>query len=111
MIYDVIVDGQPRRLKVERCGSTYKCELDNEGCEVDMTFTGAESASLVIGGKSYRVRQERHAGSSLIWVGAARFAIEVNDPRSLRGKRLLRGASEGPVSLVAPMPGKVVRLL
>jgi len=111
MIYDVSIHGQPHRLKIERCETGYRCELDGDVCDVDATFIEAAFASLVIGGKSYRVRRERHAGLSFIWVGAERFAVEVSDPRSLRGKRLLRATSDGPVSLLAPMPGKVVRIL
>jgi biotin carboxyl carrier protein len=45
-----------------------------------------------------------------MWVGSRRFAAEVRDPRSLRGRA--RAADDhGPRKIVAPMPGKVVRLL
>jgi biotin carboxyl carrier protein len=45
-----------------------------------------------------------------IWVGSLRYAAEVRDPRSLRGRG--RTADEhGPKKLTAPMPGKVVRIL
>jgi biotin carboxyl carrier protein len=45
-----------------------------------------------------------------LWVGSKRFAVEVRDPRSLRG-RTRAGDEHGPRKIVAPMPGKVVRLL
>jgi len=35
----------------------------------------------------------------------------VRDPRSLRSRRQASGAAHGVAKLVAPMPGKVVRLL
>ncbi|MGB8989910.1 MAG: acetyl-CoA carboxylase biotin carboxyl carrier protein subunit [Candidatus Sulfotelmatobacter sp.] len=45
-----------------------------------------------------------------LWVGSTRFAAEVRDPRSLRG-RTRAADDQGPKKIVAPMPGKVVRLL
>jgi len=45
-----------------------------------------------------------------LWVGSRRYAVEVRDPRSLRG-RVRAGDEHGPKKIVAPMPGKVVRLL
>jgi len=45
-----------------------------------------------------------------LWVGSARFAAEVRDPRSLRGRSRIAD-ERGPRKLTAPMPGKVIRLL
>ena len=111
MIYDIQVDGQFYRLKLERSDSGYQCELNDQAYEIDAVFIDQNFLSLRIGAKSYRVRRERLAGNHFIWLGEQRLTVEVSDPRSLRGKRLLRGASDGPVSLVAPMPGKIVRVL
>ena len=46
-----------------------------------------------------------------LWVGSTRFAAEVRDPRSLRGRSRAAGDDHGPKKITAPMPGKVVRLL
>jgi biotin carboxyl carrier protein len=35
----------------------------------------------------------------------------VRDPRSLRSRKAAAGAGEGPQKIVAPMPGKIVRIL
>src|SRR5208283_425484 len=55
-------------------------------------------------------KSERVANDLHLWVGSTRFAVEVRDPRSLRG-RVRAGGDHGPRKIVAPMPGKVVRLL
>ena len=44
-------------------------------------------------------------------VGSARYSSEVQDPRSLRSRRAAGSGVEGPQKLLAPMPGKVVRIL
>ena len=59
---------------------------------------------------AYEIKLERVANDLHLWVGSARFAAEVRDPRSLRG-RSRSGDDHGPRKIVAPMPGKVVRLL
>ena len=43
--------------------------------------------------------------------GSARYAAELRDPRSLRSRKDGAGNEHGPKKLVAPMPGKVVRIL
>ena len=59
-----------------------------------------------------RMRSSRSGSRTtcIVWVGSARFAVEVRDPRSLRG-RTHAGDDHGPRKIVATMPGKVVRLL
>ena len=111
MIYDIQVDGTPYRLRLERSQNGYKCELNDKACEIDAAFIDQNFLSLRIGAKSYRIRREQLAGSNFLWLGEQRFTVEVSDPRSLRSKKLLRGTSDGPISLIAPMPGKIVRVL
>jgi biotin carboxyl carrier protein len=43
-------------------------------------------------------------------LGSARYAVDVQDPRSLRTRRAAAGADIGPQKLNAPMPGKIVRV-
>ena len=111
MIYDIQVDGRLQRLKLERSPNGYTCEFGGQEFEVDAAFIDMGFLSLTIDGKQYRVRREQLAGMHFVWVCERRFAVQVSDPRSLRGKRMQRGSADGPVSLVAPMPGKVVRVL
>jgi len=66
--------------------------------------------SLRIGNLAYEVKCERVAGDLHLWVGSARYSVQVRDPRSLRG-RSHAADDQGPRKLTAPMPGKVVRVL
>src|SRR6266700_1375618 len=110
MIYDVTIDGKIYRLELERADSGWLCRLDGSEIEVDAVLTRADVVSLRIGNEAYEVTRERVAGEMHLWVGSARFAAEVRDPRSLRGRT--RAADDhGPKKVTAPMPGKIVRLL
>ena len=69
--------------------------------------------SLLLGGKSYEVKQEIVGTETNVIVGHERFTASVRDPRSFRSRSRLRGADEQGVmrNMKAPMPGKVVRVL
>ena len=110
MMYDVAIDGKRYRLELNRVEGRWSCRLDGREIEVDAVLARPDVLSLRIGNKAYEVKCERVAHDLHLWVGSARFAAEVRDPRSLRGRS--RAADDrGPKKLTAPMPGRVVRIL
>jgi len=110
MTYDISIDGKNYRLDLNREDSRWSCRLDGNEVEVDAVLARPDLLSLRIGNKAYEVKCERVAGERHLWVGSARFAAEVRDPRSLRGR--VRAVDDyGPKKLTAPMPGKIVRVL
>jgi biotin carboxyl carrier protein len=110
MLYDVTIDGKNYRLDLNRADGRWFCRLDGQELEVDAVLTRKDVLSLRIGNMAYEIKSERVASDLHLWVGSTRFAAEVRDPRSLRG-RTRAGDDQGPKKIVAPMPGKVVRLL
>ena len=110
MIYDILVDGASHQIEVNREGNQLLCRVDGRVFEVDAALVRPEILSLRIGSRSYEARHERTINGTQVWVGTTPFAVEVRDPRSLRGRS---GAADdqGPKKLTAPMPGKVVRVL
>ena len=110
MTYDVSIDGKNYRIDLNRADGRWSCRLDGREVEVDAVLARADVLSLRIGNLAYEVKCERVAGDMHLWVGSARFAVEVRDPRSWRGRA--RAADDhGPKKLTAPMPGKIVRVL
>jgi biotin carboxyl carrier protein len=110
MTYDITIDGKSYRLELARADGRWTCRLDGSEIEVDAVLARPDVLSLRIGNKAYEVKCERVAGEQHLWVGSTRFAVEVRDPRSLRGRARAVDDS-GPKKLIAPMPGKVVRVL
>lgn len=111
MIYDVTIDGTGYRLELAREASGWKCRLNGREVALDAVLTRANVLSVVINGTAYEVKRELTPLDLHFWVGSARYAAEVRDPRSLRSRRQAAGAAHGIAKLLAPMPGKVVRLL
>lgn len=110
MIYDVTIDGNSYRLELNRVDGGWSCRLDGRDVEVDAVLARPDVVSLRVGNRVYEVKCEHAAGDLQLWVGSARFAAEVRDPRSLRGRTRTADHS-GAKNLAASMPGKVVRLL
>lgn len=111
MIYDVNIDGTDYRLELTREGAGWKCRLNGREVALDAVLTRANVLSVVIKGTAYEVKRELTPVDLHFWVGSARYAAQVRDPRSLRSRRQAGGAGDGVRKLVAPMPGKVVRVL
>ena len=110
MQYDVTIDGKNYRLELNHVSERWICRLNGKEMEVDAVVARPDVLSLRIGNLAYEIKSERVATDLHLWVGSRRFAVEVRDPRSLRG-RTRAGDERGPRKITAPMPGKVVRLL
>lgn len=107
MKVEVTVGGRSARLTVDAGRFRYEPEgstpLEREFSIVPLT---PASFSVLIGDRSY----EAIIGGGEVRVNGRAFAVEVIDPRSMRGQKRA-GAGAGPHSIAAMMPGKVVRLL
>jgi biotin carboxyl carrier protein len=111
LTYDILIDGTSHRLELNQAEGGWHCRLDGEEVHVDAVLARPNVISLIIDGVAYEVKRELTPTDTHIWVKSARFAAEVRDPRSLRSRRGKGTGTEGPQKLVAPMPGKIVRVL
>ena len=110
MLYDVTINGKNYRLDLTHAEGRWSCRLDGREVQVDGILARPDVLSLRIGNRAYEIKSERVGNDMNLWVGSTRFAAEVRDPRSLRG-RARAAADRGPKRVIALMPGKVVRLL
>ncbi|MBZ5567781.1 MAG: acetyl-CoA carboxylase biotin carboxyl carrier protein subunit [Acidobacteriia bacterium] len=111
MVYEISIDGKPHKLELEREGNRWTCHLDGETIRADAVLPKHDVVSIIIAGTHYEVKRERTATDVHYWVKNSRFAVEVRDPRSLRSRKAAAASGEGPQKLLAPMPGKVVRVI
>jgi biotin carboxyl carrier protein len=110
MLYDVTINGKNYRLELNRAEGRWLCRLNGRDVEVDAILIRPDLLSLRMGSLAYEIKLEPVASDLYVWVGSSRFATEVRDPRSLRG-RTRAGDDHGSKKITAPMPGKVVRIL
>ena len=110
MTYDVNIDGKNYRLELERVDGRWACRVDGRTVEIDAVLARRDVLSILIDGKAYEIKRERTAVDMHLWVGSVRYAAQLRDPRSLRS-RTAADDGKGPRKLLAPMPGKIVRVL
>lgn len=110
MILDVTVNGHDYRVQLEKQeDGTWSCQVNGDQIAVDSANTAAGILSLLVAGESYEVVAS--PAQQQIAFGGDRYSVEVRDPRSWRSRRARAGIESGPKKVVAPMPGKVVRVI
>lgn len=111
MIFEVSVEGRDYRVELQRgdAPGQWKCQLNGEQIVLDATTTAPGVLSLILGGTSYEVLES--AGQQQLAISGRRYAVEVRDPRAWKTRRARAGSGDGPKKIVAPMPGKVVRVI
>jgi biotin carboxyl carrier protein len=107
----VQIDGEDLPLKLERTAEGWKCLVDGREISFEAVLVRQDVLSLRIAGRVYEVKREATVTGTRLWVGPAPYAAEWRDPRSLRGRKRSAGEEESPRKLIAPMPGKVIRVL
>ncbi|MCU1249475.1 MAG: biotin/lipoyl attachment domain protein [Edaphobacter sp.] len=89
-----------------------ECLVDGRAMSVDVRLLEPGVMSLLITSSEGEGRQYRCVldGDGVV-IGGRRYGFEVEDPRSLQGRRGAGAGTDGPRPVKAPMPGRVVRLL
>jgi biotin carboxyl carrier protein len=111
MIYEVMIRDRTYRVDLVRAGVSWRCSLDGREFTVDAVPAQNGALSLLVEGKSYEARWQQLGEERRIVVGHEVFKVQVRDPRSLRSRRSRESGTQGVRKIIAPMPGKVVRIL
>ena len=95
----------------------HRARIDNHTAEADCEQIGPGVYSLLLDGKSYEAYVSKGLGDGsgrddtwVISIGRQQYPVELHDPRRWR-RRGSSLESEGPQEIVAPMPGKIVKIL
>ena len=97
--------------ELEKTAAGWDCLLDGQPVHIDAVIPRRDVLSLLVDGHAYEIKREQTATDLHMWVGSTRFAVELHDPRSLRSRKHAAGDEKGPRKIVAPMPGRIVRVL
>jgi biotin carboxyl carrier protein len=114
--YEVEVNGRVRRVSLQRTGGRFAVSVDGRTRLVDAASSGgnngARTLSLIIEpGASYDVGIAADASTGIlnVRVGGVACAVALNG-RKRRGRLDEGEKGLGPQRIVAPMPGKIVRV-
>jgi biotin carboxyl carrier protein len=87
--------------------------IDGRPVQFDAVDADQGAISLLLDGKSYTIDYEKRGEKTALLLGGVQqrtIPFTVGDERASSAPAA-RKASEGPISVIAPMPGKIVRVL
>lgn len=114
MKYEVLVDGVRCGVEITRAAeapSRIMATRDGRQFEADAVESAPGVYSILIDGQSFELHVEEAGGNLLVRSAGRRFAVEIVDSRSWRRRHGGGTLIEGRQQVVAPMPGKIVRVL
>jgi biotin carboxyl carrier protein len=99
-------------VELEKDVSSYTVSLDGKRVDADVILAAPNAVSVILDGAVFEV----HIAPSLdgtykLQTGPHEFQADVRDPRAWHGRKQGALAAEGRQQVIAPMPGRVIRLL
>jgi acetyl/propionyl-CoA carboxylase alpha subunit len=107
VILEAVVLGRTHVVEVEGGSGLYTVSVDGVVHEVRLAEATGGLALLQTGGRSHELGIERGRGRYRIVLPGDCLEVELAEPR--RGATKARSA-DGPARIVAPMPGRIVRV-
>ena len=108
------INGESCEVRIKVDGSRVSAEVDGRSYELKTRVSGPGVHLLMLGGRVYECRVEADAtrdAAAEIHIGSRAYSVTLIDPKRLRGGRSAGAQAGGTAQIVAPMPGKVVRVL
>lgn len=111
MKLNLTVNGAAQNIEILAPAPACHFRIDGGSEQIaDVALPAPGNYSILLGGRSYDVLVERAPRHLIVTLEGHHFEIEVLDPRRWSRNTAGRGG-EQIESLIAPMPGKVVRVL
>jgi acetyl/propionyl-CoA carboxylase alpha subunit len=117
MTFEIELNGRGRTVSIERAGhGQYRVTVDGVAAIVDAQRSGEFGVSLLFPDRSHegvsvQLAPGRTPGEMLAYLGGRNITVSVNGRRTGRGAADNAGAARGEQKVLAPMPGRVVRVL
>jgi biotin carboxyl carrier protein len=108
------IDGKSQEVQIKIDGARVLAQVDGRSYQIEARVSKQGFHLLMLGGRVYECRVAADAGRREIrevQIGSREFAVKLIDPKRLRGGQSAGAQADGAAQIVAPMPGKVVRVL
>jgi biotin carboxyl carrier protein len=101
-----------RVIELDGGASGWRVTLDGKPLAVDAVEISPDTISILLDGQCFEISVTQSPDGKLkLQTGSHEFTAEVIDPRAWSGRRHGTVEAQGRQQILAPMPGKVVRLL
>ena len=105
------IAGKKRHVELAEAGERPIWTIDGQRLEADAAAVSGGIYSILINGTSFEVRVERRGAELRAITRGREFTAVIQDEREWRRNRGGSVEAEGRQQVLAPMPGKVVRVL
>ena len=105
--------GEKKRVvELEQTPGGYRIGLDGQASDADAAMIAPGTVSVLIGGQAFEVHVTPTLDEKMkLQCGPHEFTAEIQDPRAWQGRRHGALEAEGRQQIIAPMPGKLIRVL
>jgi len=99
-------------VELKRTGDVSAVSLDGQTLDADAVQIAPNVVSVMLGGQFFELHISRSTdGTMKLRCGAHEYIADIIDPRAWRGRKHGAVEVEGRQQILAPMPGKVVRVI
>ena len=109
MLFDATTAGQTARVEVREAQGRYRVRVGDRALDLDLVMIGERDLSVLIDGISHDLTLEKTPEGFAVLLRGDRFDVELKE--AVKGAALGKVEHTGPVKLMAPMPGKIVKAL
>lgn len=111
MKYVALVDGQEVPVEIIKRDALYDVTVGEKSFTVNAGWPNHRGLSLLIEGKSYEVSLERAGNRVSVYFYDDTISFEFFEARKYKARELTkRSVPGGPLKVLAPMPGKIVKI-
>lgn len=105
------IGGRIRTVQINTEAARTEFSLDGQGVAADVQEVEPNVFSVLLGGEAFEIRVEPAARGARVHIDGREYLAEWDDPRQWRRGAAGGSGAEGRQNILAPMPGKVVRVL
>jgi biotin carboxyl carrier protein len=111
MKLEVRIGSLARQIEIQRTGPNQFAIGGDDSAQIDAVEVASNTYSILIDGRAFEAVVVPAPEGVLVRCGGREFHATVSDPRAWRGGRGALFGAEGKQRVIAPMPGKVLRIL
>lgn len=111
MKFEIELGDTSHAVEIPRLERSLHALIDGRSVSADAIEIARGTYSILIDGQSFEVRVERFADALRVTVGGSEYTARVRDPRKWQRNRNAALSSEARQKILAPMPGRIVRIL
>jgi biotin carboxyl carrier protein len=111
MKIEITIQGRRRTVELTRPGERSRWTIDGDAIEADAVEVSPGIFSVIVSGESFEARVEGKSSNLRVFTSGKEYTVAIENPRALKKNREGAAEAHGRQNILAPMAGKIVRVL